>query len=115
MLKLLLKSLRLLLLVVLSGRLAVSAPQPVERVIVVGDRTHGTKEIPYSNGLTASKAIIAAGGYFDLSRSPVVLVRCGELTRLDMQAILDRGELDNDVQLKPWDVIVIGLGIFRGK
>jgi protein involved in polysaccharide export with SLBB domain len=87
----------------------------VERVIVVGDRTHGTKEIPYSNGLTVSKAIIAAGGYFDLSRSPVILVRCGELTRVDMQAILEHGEFDKDVQLKPWDVTVIGLGIFRRK
>jgi protein involved in polysaccharide export with SLBB domain len=113
MLNILLLASRFLLLVLVSVSVGLGASQPTERIIVVGDRAHGTREIPYSAGLTASKAIIAAGGYSDFSRTPIFLVRCGQLTRLDMRAILERGEHDKDVQLKPWDVIVIGLGIFR--
>jgi protein involved in polysaccharide export with SLBB domain len=90
--------------------LASAAPQPAERVIVVGDRARAT-EIPYSGGLTASRAILAAGGYGDLSRTPMYLVGCGQLTHLDMRAVLELGQRDKDVQLKPWDVIVIGTNL----
>jgi protein involved in polysaccharide export with SLBB domain len=85
-----------------------AAPEPVDRVIVVGDRARSTTEVPFSSGMTASKAIIAAGGYGDFSRTPIYLVRCGEWTALDMRAALELGEREKDVQLKPWDIIVIG-------
>ena len=96
-----------------SALFAVGAPQPTERVIVVGDRTRGLTEIPYSTGLTASKAIITAGGYSDFSRTPIFIVRCGQLIRVDMRAFLERGQQNQDMQLRPWDVIVVGLGVSR--
>jgi protein involved in polysaccharide export with SLBB domain len=88
-----------------------AAPQPVDRVIVVGDRARTTTEIPFSNGMTASKAIIAAGGYSDFSRTPIYLIRCGKPTALDMRAALELGEREKDVQLRPWDIIVIGTNL----
>jgi hypothetical protein len=87
---------------------AVAAPEPDARVIIVGDRAQATIEVPYSDGLTASKAIIAAGGYGDFARTPIYLIRCGEISKIDMHAFLDRGEHDKDIPLKPWDIIAIG-------
>src|SRR4051812_44015203 len=89
------------------------AAQPAERVIVVGDRARGTAEFAYSRDLTVSKALIRMGGISDFSDTPVYLVRCGRVTRVDMRAIVRGGEPDKDVQLRPWDVIVIGLGFTR--
>jgi protein involved in polysaccharide export with SLBB domain len=94
-------------------RSAVAAPEPEARVIVVGDRARGTREVPYSDGLTASKAIIAAGGYGDLARTPIYLIRCGNVSKLDVRAFLERGEHDKDVPLKPWDIIAIGTSLRR--
>ena len=96
-----------------ADAIADPAPKPEPRVIVVGDRGHGTTEVPYSDGLTASKAIIAAGGYSDFGQTPIYLVRCAQLTRLDVRAVIERGERDKDVMLRPWDIIVIGVGILR--
>jgi protein involved in polysaccharide export with SLBB domain len=110
MLKLLARFLRSLAVVVATASFTLGAPEPAERVIVVGDRTHGPTEIPYSAGLTVSKAVIAAGGYADFSRTPISLIRCGQVTRVDLQAVVS-GESDKDFQLKPWDIIVVGLGI----
>ena len=103
------------------GHLAVSvasagfalAAEPAERVIVVGDRAPGTAEIAYSPDLTVSKALIRIGGISDFSDTSVYLVRCGKVTRIDIRAIVQGGERDKDVQLKPWDVIVIGRGFTR--
>ena len=83
----------------------IAATAPEDRVIVTGQGR--ITEIPYSTGLTAVKAIIAAGGYSDFSRTPIHLIRCARSTRLDMDAIL-RGEPQSDVQLQPWDIITIG-------
>lgn len=83
-----------------------------ERVIVVGDRARsGPIEIRYSTDLTAVKAIIRAGGYGDLARTPVYLVRGGEVTRVDTKAAIELGQHDKDVALKPWDIIVIGFRV----
>jgi protein involved in polysaccharide export with SLBB domain len=87
--------------------LAAVASTPDERVLVVGSRARVT-EIPYSKDLTVTKAIIAAGGYGDFSRTSIFLVRCSDVTQLDMRAILESGQRDKDVPLKPWDTIVIG-------
>jgi protein involved in polysaccharide export with SLBB domain len=95
--------------------LAGAAPEPVERIIVVGDRARSAMEIPFTSGMTASKAIIAAGGYGDFSRTPIYLVRCGKLTALDMRAAVELGEREKDVQLKPWDIIVIGTNLPPGR
>ena len=84
-----------------------AAAAPNERVLVVGERARRT-EIPYSKDLTASKALIAAGGYADFSDTPIHLVRCGEVTRIDMRAIVQFGQREKDVSLKPWDIIVVG-------
>jgi hypothetical protein len=89
------------------------AAQPAERVIVVGDRAHGTGEIAYSRDLTVSKVLIRIGGISDFSDTSVYLVRCGQVTRIDTRAIVQGGQPDKDVQLKPWDVIVIGPGFTR--
>jgi protein involved in polysaccharide export with SLBB domain len=90
----------------------IAAAAPEDRVIVTG-RGRLT-EIPYSTGLTVSKAIIAAGGYSDFSRTAIHLIRCARSTRLDMDAIL-RGERQSDVQLQPWDIITIGNTIVHRK
>ena len=91
--------------------LAGAVPEPVDRIIVVGDRARSATEIPFVSGMTASKAIIAAGGYSDFSRTPIYLIRCGKLTALDMRAAIERGEREKDVLLKPWDIIVIGTNL----
>jgi len=109
MLKPFAQSLRSFAVLVATASLTLGAAQPAERVIVVGDRTPRPTEIPYSAGLTVLKAIAAAGGYSDFGRTPIFLIRSGRVTRLDMQAVIERA--DKDTQLRPWDVIVVGLGI----
>ena len=97
----------LLVLAILSLNCGVTAATaPDERILGVGARTLKS-EIPYSQDMTVTKAIIAAGGYSDFGKTSVFLVRCGEVTGVDMRAIF-AGEQDKDVPLKPWDVIVIG-------
>jgi protein involved in polysaccharide export with SLBB domain len=107
MVKLLVAACAVLCVTALAG----AAPEPVDRVIVVGDRARSATEIPFASGMTASKAIIAAGGYSDFSRTPIYLVRCGKWTTLDMRAAIELGEREKDVQLKPWDIIVIGTNL----
>jgi protein involved in polysaccharide export with SLBB domain len=97
----------LALTTVLSNYMAAAETAPEERVLVVGSQAK-VIEVPYAQGMTATKAILAAGGYADFGQTPIFLVRCGEVTHLDMRAIIERGERDKDVPLKPWDVIVIG-------
>jgi protein involved in polysaccharide export with SLBB domain len=97
----------LALTTVLLSNMVAAETAPEERVLVVGPQAKVT-EVPYAQGMTASKAILAAGGYADFGQTPLFLVRCGEVTHLDMRAILERGQRDKDVPLKPWDVIVIG-------
>jgi hypothetical protein len=91
--------------------LAGATPEAVDRIIFVGDRARGAMQIPFTSGMTASKAIIAAGGYGNFSRTPIYLVRCGKLTALDMRAAVELGERERDVQLRPWDIIVIGTNL----
>ena len=82
------------------------ATAPEERVIVVA---YGTfTEVPYAKGLTASKAIIAAGGIHDFGQTPIYLVRCGRATHIDVEAALLRGQREQDPELQPWDIITIG-------
>jgi protein involved in polysaccharide export with SLBB domain len=83
-----------------------AASAPEERVVVVVGQGRVT-EVRYSDGLTASKAIIAAGGYSDYARTPIYLIRCARSTRLDMDAVI-RGEREQDTLLQPWDIIAIG-------
>lgn len=85
---------------------AIAAGPPDERVIIV---SHGRlTEIPYSAGLTASKAVLAGGGYADFSRTPVSLIRCAHSTRLNMKLVIEHARRDLDVELQPWDIITIG-------
>jgi hypothetical protein len=82
-----------------------AASAPEERVVVVGQGR--VTEVRYSDGLTASKAMIAAGGYSDYARTPIYLIRCARSTRLDVDAVI-RGEREQDTLLQPWDIIAIG-------
>jgi protein involved in polysaccharide export with SLBB domain len=89
------------------GGVGCAADVPDERVLVVGQSARAT-EIPYSSTLTASKAIIAAGGYGDFSRTPIYLVRGAVITKVDLEAALIRGERGKEIALRPWDIIVVG-------
>jgi hypothetical protein len=91
---------------------ALAGTPPQERVIVTGQGR--VTEISYSSDLTATRAIIRAGGYSDFGGTPIYLIRCGESTHLDMKAIF-RGELDKDPRLQPWDIISIGTSLTRHK
>jgi hypothetical protein len=86
---------------------------PEERVILVGQGR--ITEMPYAKGLTASKVIIAGGGMADFSGTRIFLVRCGHATPIDIEAALLRGQLDQDPELQPWDIITIGTAITRPK
>jgi protein involved in polysaccharide export with SLBB domain len=86
---------------------------PEERVIVIG---YGSfTEVPYTKGLTASKAIIAGGGIHDFGNTPIFLVRCGRATHIDVEAALLRGQRDQDPELQPWDIIAIGTAVSHRK
>ncbi len=98
---------RCFLVVLACTSTAVASTVPEERVFVCGDRL-APIEIRYSSDLTASKAIIAAGGYGDFNRIPIYLVRGAQVTMLDMRVVVELGQREKDVPLKPWDVIVIG-------
>ena len=99
-----------MLWIAVTGGLAAGTPD--ERVIVTSGGL--LTEIPYATGLTASKAIMAAGGYSDFSSASIHLIRCGRSTRLDIDAVF-RGQRQNDVQLRPWDIITIGNTIVHRK
>ena len=96
----------LTLSILLLNFVATAGTAPDERILVLGSRTQ-ISQIAYSQDMTVTKAIIAAGGYSDFGKTTIFLVRCGEVTRVDMRAIF-AGEGDKDVPLKPWDAIVIG-------
>jgi protein involved in polysaccharide export with SLBB domain len=95
------------LIVLVLVTVARAGDVPDERVLVVGQQPKVT-EIPYASGMTVSKAVIASGGYGDFSRTPFYLVRCGQVTKIDLEAALIRGEREKDIALKPWDIIVVG-------
>jgi hypothetical protein len=82
--------------------------EPGPKVFLVGIDT-GRIEIPYTPDLTVMRAIAAAGGYGEFAHTRYFyLIRCGELTRVDVDAITSGNASEsftNDLPLKAWDVI----------
>ena len=86
------------------------------RIIVVGKVGRpGQMEIPSGEVFTVSKAILAAGGFTDFaSKSKVKIIRKtgGKPTDkqeiiVDVSAVLEKGELQNDVEVKSGDMIIV--------
>ena len=76
-------------------------------------RAQGSVELPPTEELTVSKAILKAGGFAEFADSrKVKLVRnkpdgASETTIVDVDAVLTRGKIDKDPVLQPDDRIII--------
>ena len=76
-------------------------------------RAQGSVELPPTEELTVSKAILKAGGFAEFADSrKVKLVRnkpdgVSETTIVDVDAVLTRGKIDKDPVLQPDDRIII--------
>ena len=85
------------------------------RVYVWGEvRTQGPVEIPANETLTASKAILRAGGFNDWAKKTKVKVirapaegGAKQDIYVDMEEVLKEGKMEKDVPLQPDDMIVV--------
>ncbi|MCS7089997.1 MAG: polysaccharide biosynthesis/export family protein [Verrucomicrobiota bacterium] len=84
------------------------------RVYIWGQvRNQGAIEIPLGENFTAGKAILRAGGFTDFAnRKKVRLVRTApdgtrETLELNMENILERGKIEEDVTLRPDDFLIV--------
>lgn len=84
------------------------------RVYIWGQvRNQGAIEIPVGENFTAGKAILRAGGFTDFAnKKKVRLVRTNpdgsrETTELNMEEILERGKIEQDVTLRPDDFLIV--------
>ena len=86
------------------------------RVYIWGQvRNQGPLDMAVNENLTAGKAILRAGGFADFAnKRKVKLVRSAtdangksQTFELDMQQILENGKVDQDVVLKPNDLIIV--------
>ncbi|HWB58758.1 MAG TPA: polysaccharide biosynthesis/export family protein, partial [Chthoniobacteraceae bacterium] len=84
-------------------------PHPPMKVNVFGKvKAVGLIEIPFGEKLTLSEAISKAGGpteYGDLRK--VKFTRKGVVSIVDVQAIIQKGETDKDIELQDGDTIVV--------
>lgn len=84
------------------------------RVYIWGQvRNQGAIEIPVGENFTAGKAILRAGGFTDFAnKKKVRLVRASpdgtrETLELNMENILERGRIEEDVTLRPDDFLIV--------
>jgi protein involved in polysaccharide export with SLBB domain len=86
------------------------------RVYIWGQvHTQGALDIAVNENLTAGKAILRAGGFADFAnKRKVKVVRSAtdangksQTFELDMQQILEDGNVDKDVVLQPNDLIIV--------
>jgi polysaccharide export outer membrane protein len=76
-------------------------------------RSQGSIELPPEGGLTVSKAIIKAGGFAEFAdERKVKLVRNKpgggvETIVVDVDAVLNKGQIDKDPSLRPDDRIIV--------
>jgi polysaccharide export outer membrane protein len=83
------------------------------RVYMMGQvRTQGALELPFDEQLTLSKAILRSGGLADFaSKKKVKIVRKingkAETIFVDLGQILDKGHMENDLELQPDDLVVV--------
>jgi len=98
--------------VVLSLNLATRL---VGRVYIWGQvRSQGALDMQINENLTAGNAILRAGGFGDFAnKTKVKVVRAGgadgekQTFELNMTDILEKGKIENDIVLKPNDLIIV--------
>ena len=86
------------------------------RVYVWGEvRNQGPIDIPANVALTASKAILGVGGFNEWAKKTKVKILRAATTDggakqeiyVDMEAVLEKGQIEKDVPLQPDDIIVV--------
>jgi len=72
-------------------------------------RNQGALEIPSDEAFTVSRAILRAGGFADFAnRKAVKLTRKnGDTLTVDVVKVLEKGQVDKDVELQPDDIISV--------
>ena len=92
--------------------LVVPAREASRRVLVIGEVQHPVT-MPYVEGLTVLDAFVEAGGGNDFSDLASVLVarlqpggKHAEV-RVDLERVLKRGDLSQNIRLAPGDVVVV--------
>ena len=72
-------------------------------------RNQGALEIPADEAFTVSRAILRAGGFADFAnRKAVKLTRKnGDTLTVDVVKVLEKGQVDKDVELQPDDIISV--------
>lgn len=90
------------------------AERVVRRIYVTGQvAQQGAQEIPPGETYTVSKAILKAGGFASFANGRKVrVVRKGqgkeeEKIVVDVMSILEDGKVENDIELKPDDLIIV--------
>jgi polysaccharide biosynthesis/export protein len=86
----------------------------IRRIYVTGQvPTQGAQEVPYNETYTVSKAILRAGGLAPFANGRKVrVVRKGqdkkeEQITVDVLSILEDGQVQNDIELQPDDLIIV--------
>jgi polysaccharide export outer membrane protein len=94
---------------VIVGLDAVSARSRGKIYIWGQVRTQGALEIPSDETFTVSRAILRAGGFADFAnRKGVTLTRKnGDKFTIDVVKVLEKGKVDQDVELQPDDIISV--------
>jgi polysaccharide export outer membrane protein len=80
------------------------------RIYIWGQvRNQGALEIPSDEAFTVSRAILRAGGFADFAnRKAVKLTRKnGDKLTVDVVKVLEKGQVDKDVELQPDDIISV--------
>lgn len=84
------------------------------RVYIWGQvRSQGALDLQVNEDLTAGKAILRAGGFADFAnKRKVKVVRTradgkSQTFELDMEKILEQGKIDQDIVLKPNDLVIV--------
>jgi len=92
---------------------AINRARVLGKVYVTGQvHNSGSFDIPAGDTFTVSRAILSAGGFSDFSdKRNVRLVRktaSGSRSFIvNVQAVLDRGNLSGDMPVEPGDLIVV--------
>ncbi len=93
---------------------------PLGRVFISGQvASQGPIDIPRKHTLTVSQAILLAGGFADFAdRRRVRLIRPlagggSETIKVDVKAVLEKGETDKDQVIQPGDFILVPERLFN--
>jgi polysaccharide export outer membrane protein len=92
-------------------------PDNFEKRIMVVGAVRNPSAVPYKEGMTTLDAILSAGGFTEFANPNNVIIarkEGNEVKNIEVKLkdVINRGEIDKDLPLKPGDRIIVKTGIF---